>query len=348
MFVRHMFAGVNSPLGFYSRFDSIADDAKCIRKIYLKGGPGTGKSTLIKKIASIASEDGYDCEIFHCSSDSESADGVYLPQLKTAVVDATAPHNADPAYPGLTGVTWDAAEYIDREKLLMHRNKIIYYAEKKQAAFRRAYNYLSAAAPIFNDIRETVRKRMDPRCISIESERIIKKLFGNLDSSRDGNVRKLFLSAVCPEGFVNFAESVFSGCDVVAVKGCWGPPELVERIMRAAVSKGLDVEAFYCPMRPKDKVEHIVIPEIKMAFTTYNYYHHYSSGEVIDLEDYLNEHTEDLEEACIMAEDLLKKAVTSMAAAREAHSFLEGFYTPAMDFERFNQKANHLIKSIFE
>ncbi len=349
MSVRHMFAGVNSPYGFYSNFNFIADDAKCKRKVYLKGGPGTGKSTLIKKILSEAEDDGYDCELFHCSSDAQSADGLYLPQLRTAVVDATAPHSADPTYPGFTGEIYNAGEYINHDKLLEDGEKILFYNDEKRAAFRRAYSFLSAAGAVLSNICENAGRRMDPRCISIESERLVKKLFGNIDSAREGNVRKLFLSAVCPDGFVNFAESLFASCNVVAIKGCWGPPLLVERIMHAALYKGLDVEAYYCPLNPSDRVEHIIIPEIKVAFTTYNYYHHYVGDEIIDLEYYHDgKTTEGLDEDCIMAEQLLERAVVSLTAAKEAHRFLERIYTPAMDFTALERSSRALIKNIFE
>ena len=45
--VRKFFAGSNTPLGFYSFFDQIIDLMQAHRFFILKGGPGTGKSTLM-------------------------------------------------------------------------------------------------------------------------------------------------------------------------------------------------------------------------------------------------------------------------------------------------------------
>lgn len=56
---KHVFAGSNSSKGFYSYFDYIInpDDAK---RIYiLKGGPGIGKSSFMKKFGSKMSSQGY-------------------------------------------------------------------------------------------------------------------------------------------------------------------------------------------------------------------------------------------------------------------------------------------------
>ena len=56
-------------------------------------------------------------------------------------------------------------------------------------------------------------------------------------------------------------------------QGLLGRPS--RRVMRAAVSV-LMLRHFIARERGKQG-GHIIIPEIKMAFTTYNYYHHYSA-----------------------------------------------------------------------
>ena len=56
------FAGGNTARGFYSLFDSNIADLD--RIFILKGGPGTGKSSLMKKIGTLDSEKGYNIEYF--------------------------------------------------------------------------------------------------------------------------------------------------------------------------------------------------------------------------------------------------------------------------------------------
>jgi len=49
--IRNYYAGGNTAKGFYNLYDSALED---LNKLYiLKGGPGTGKSTLIKSIGEL-------------------------------------------------------------------------------------------------------------------------------------------------------------------------------------------------------------------------------------------------------------------------------------------------------
>ena len=77
---RQFFAGSNTPYGFYSLFHYIPGQGDR-RLIIIKGGPGTGKSTLMKGIGRRALEQGFDIEQFYCSSDPNSLDGLAVPSL---------------------------------------------------------------------------------------------------------------------------------------------------------------------------------------------------------------------------------------------------------------------------
>lgn len=88
----HFFLGANTPQGFVSRFDQLADPNDGWREFVIKGGPGTGKSSLMKRIAAEKGERCQRVEMIHCSSDVDSLDGVILPDIKTAIGDGTSPH----------------------------------------------------------------------------------------------------------------------------------------------------------------------------------------------------------------------------------------------------------------
>lgn len=68
-----------------------------IQRYFIKGRPGTGKSTLMKKLAASARECGLDVEVYPCSFDPESLDMVILRQLGVCVFDATPPHELFPS-----------------------------------------------------------------------------------------------------------------------------------------------------------------------------------------------------------------------------------------------------------
>ena len=86
------FLGANAPTGFYSLYDHLLPPEEA-RAIYiLKGGPGCGKSTLMRRIGAWAEESGLETEYIICSGDPGSLDAVLLPKLGVAIVDGTAPH----------------------------------------------------------------------------------------------------------------------------------------------------------------------------------------------------------------------------------------------------------------
>lgn len=68
-------------------------------RYFIKGRPGTGKSTFLKRIAAQASERGYDVYIYHCSFDPNSLDMIAVPQLDFCIFDSTAPHEYFPSRP---------------------------------------------------------------------------------------------------------------------------------------------------------------------------------------------------------------------------------------------------------
>ena len=93
--VKHRFLGGATPAGPMDCVPSLTKGLR--RRIFLKGRPGTGKSTLLKQLALAAQNKGFDTEIYHCGFDPDSLDMVILRELGTAVIDTTAPHEYFPS-----------------------------------------------------------------------------------------------------------------------------------------------------------------------------------------------------------------------------------------------------------
>ena len=94
--------GVDS-IGFFGAstpekpINYINELTKNIRKRYfIKGRPGTGKSTFLKKVRAKANEQGFNTETYYCSFDPNSLDMVVIPELSVCVFDSTAPHELFP------------------------------------------------------------------------------------------------------------------------------------------------------------------------------------------------------------------------------------------------------------
>ena len=89
------FLGANSGEGFASLYRFFPAQGEAFLHI-IKGGPGTGKSSFMRRIGTEAEARGLDVHYVLCSGDPASLDGVYVPALRLAWVDGTAPHAAEP------------------------------------------------------------------------------------------------------------------------------------------------------------------------------------------------------------------------------------------------------------
>lgn len=86
----HRLLGTLTPAGARDTVQSITKDLE--RRMFIKGYPGTGKSSMMKKLADEAASRGYDVQMVWCGLDSNSVDMVILPELKFCIFDSTEPH----------------------------------------------------------------------------------------------------------------------------------------------------------------------------------------------------------------------------------------------------------------
>ena len=138
------FAGANTENGFRGSYGDIADEGRLGRLYIIKGGPGTGKSTLMKQTAEAAERAGFSAVRYLCGSDPESLDAVVL-DGRIVLADGTAPHPLDMRYPGASSALIDLSRFWDPGILTRASGEIRELTAGKQKAYREAYRYLSAA-----------------------------------------------------------------------------------------------------------------------------------------------------------------------------------------------------------
>ena len=85
----HRFLGAATTDG---QIDFVLNLTEGLKKYYLKGRSGTGKSTIIKNIVKKASDNGFDIEVYHCGFDPKSLDMLIVRELGVAIFDSTKPH----------------------------------------------------------------------------------------------------------------------------------------------------------------------------------------------------------------------------------------------------------------
>lgn len=96
--VRHRFLGAATAKGAVDFIPNLTEGLE--KRYYLKGRPGSGKSTMLKKIAAEGEKRGYNIEMYHCGFDPKSIDMIIVRELGIAIFDSTAPHEYFPEREG--------------------------------------------------------------------------------------------------------------------------------------------------------------------------------------------------------------------------------------------------------
>ena len=254
------FMGANSPIGFCSFFEEIYNPYKNHHPYIIKGGPGTGKSTLMKKVARKAEEMGYETELIYCSSDPHSLDGIIVKEAGISVIDGTSPHTLEPKFPGAveniinTGAFWDKKKLAEKSDLIRSLT-----LENSMHHFRSA-RYLSAAGAINDENIRIASSFIKGEKINSFAIRFVSREMPAKRKKGTGKRIRRFISGITPEGVVFLDETVTAqAVRVIGIKDNYSAvsPLVCQRIGDLAVKNGYDVIFCQCPMRPKGDCEHI-------------------------------------------------------------------------------------------
>lgn len=198
----HYFASANSYNGFLSLFGEIFNRKKFERTFILKGGPGTGKSTFMKKVAKEMEAQGANIEYYYCSSDIDSLDAVIisLNGKKFAIMDGTSPHENDAIYVGAVDEIINLGSNVDYDWIRTYKEKIIVLSDQKSEAYKNAYSYLSIAGECDKHICKAKMKSFDFK----SADKYIEGLEKYIDFSIKHTEEKKFISSFSKNGYKSF------------------------------------------------------------------------------------------------------------------------------------------------
>jgi len=348
--VKNVYPGGNTAQGFFSLYDSTLQNLKHL--FILKGGPGTGKSTLIKQVGLVMVDRGYDIEFLHCSSDNRSLDGVIIPGIEIGVVDGTAPHIVDPKYPGAVDEIVNLGECWNDQHLREHREDIIEYTTSISSHFGQAYGLLKEARVIEEAWEELITGAMDFSQIDQRTDELLGEIF-----TLSPRVRHLFAGALTPEGTMNYIENLTEDCEkryILRGDPGSGKSTMISKVAQEAVKKGFSVELFHCAFDP-NSVDMVVIPYLKTAVLDGSQPHliepHRPGDRVIDLMEYadkaaLEQQQTVLSEKQRQFEEAVQAAVGEIAQAKKLHDQLETYYIEAMDFDEVDAVRERVINKV--
>lgn len=147
--VKHRFLGAATPEGAVNFIPDLTCNIE--KRFFIKGRPGTGKSTILKKIVESAFLKGFDTEIYHCGFDPSSLDMVIIRELGIAIFDSTAPHenNPDRAEDEIVDVF---KETVDQEAESKYNEVLSAIAMRYKADINIATSYLKTMKEINDEI----------------------------------------------------------------------------------------------------------------------------------------------------------------------------------------------------
>ncbi len=348
------FLGANSCEGFVSHFEDSYKAEEGFNVYIIKGGPGTGKSSLLKRIAAKALEKDFAVELCPCSSDPDSLDSIIIPALKSVLLDGTAPHIVEPKYPGVCEEIVNLGELWDAEKLKGNREKIMLTTAQNKLLHKRASAYLSALGAIIRDNIALQRSATDIKKTVAYAEALSKKLLKKKGYYGGEEVR--FLSGITPKGIVSYPKTVtehYKNILVIRDKIGGVSSIICDTFRKNALNCGYDILTLKSSFLPSSICEHILVPELSLALVTENCFisfdcdarriHSRRFTDSATLLGFKNRMSFNKK----LGTELLKSATKTLADAKISHDILEEFYINAMDFSTIETVLKKLEEKIF-
>lgn len=354
--VKHVFPGGNTTQGFYSFYDYILPQGEANHIFCIKGGPGVGKSSLMKKIGQKMLDLGYEIEYHHCSSDTNSLDGIVIPKIKIAFIDGTSPHIVDPKNPGAVDEILNLGDFWNLKKIKENKKNIIETNKKITRFFNKAYQYLKAAKDVYDTYEKTESKAFEYGKYNVLINELKNEIFKDTKTNDVlGSDRHLFGYALTPVGIAEYRDTIICKYgNRYLIKDSPGASSelLMNEILNESIKRGLYIECYHSPIKI-EKIEDILIPELDLSLSVVNDYHNamFDYTKEIDLKELLNtkelnNYKDELEEDKEFFEMLLYKALNYISKAKCVHDELEKYYIKHMDFDEVNSLAEKLVNRI--
>ncbi|MDO4565718.1 MAG: hypothetical protein Q4B42_00135 [Oscillospiraceae bacterium] len=343
------YLGATSPGGFAGFFDTLASGEKL--KLYIiKSGPGSGKSSLMKRLAARLESRGLSRELIRCSSDPDSLDGLICRERGFAIIDGTAPHVVEPSIPAARERVLSLYDTIDSAALSQKLTRLESLFSQNAALHARAKSFIAAAGSLARDLMRAATGCFYEDKARRYARSLAAKLLPPL-GGEGGAERLRVLSAATPKGLYGFAAENASLCERAYVfDDRFGALAalLLSEIRDAALRAGYGFTACRSFLNPYESIDALFFEEQSLCFI---------NGALLDTE---LPHAKRIRDARFYsveslagkakrlsfekkaARSLLEEAARLLAEAKAVHDEIESHYSAAVDFELLREREEKL------
>ncbi len=340
------FAASNSAQGFKNYYPEVFARADLV--YIIKGGPGTGKSSLMKRYAHRAEAGGLKCEYYYCSSDPNSLDGVLIfgKERVTGILDGTSPHTCEPRFPGAREEIINLGAFWNGELLRKQKNEIIALSERKSGEYKSAYTFLRSVGNL-----RAVSDGLVSETLQIEKMRAAIRRIAN--EYPEGKMKYLpaITDSVSMNGRIRFDTFEENAKKIYVIKKFYGVEQMfLDELYIALRDREVTARVSFDPITP-EHVDGIYLESEHTAFVieqnekavSYDLSEKPENNTVlvnskrfVDIEA-LRDVRSELRYTARLAQSSLDGALHALSKAKIYHFLLEDIYGKAMDWKRFSE-----------
>lgn len=336
--IRYLFPGGNTCAGFMGFYQELRRGVKQV--VLLKGGPGVGKSTLMRKVGRRFEERGEDVTYYRCSGDPDSLDGIHAHGSDYMMLDATSPHILDPVYPGAVDGIVNLGVCLNAKKLREDRLDIENISHDIARKYASAYRYLAAARQAQADAADVLADAVDRR----EIHSAVNQLSSYLTRAvAGGSDKHVFYRAITHRGAIEEIDSILTD-RVVAVKAPWGfdADALFMPLARQCKHDGSAHTVYHHPL-DADKTEALAVGDTLFVaanlMDTPSIEIEFSQRKIAAARTKLDFDLA-LHNLCVT------QATDMLSEAKYLHDRLERYYIDAMDYTMLDKICGEILENL--
>lgn len=334
-----LFAAANSGKGFVSFYGDIFGRETIERKYIIKGGPGTGKSSFMKKVAAFAEGKGKAVEYYRCSSDPDSLDGIVVDQ-RIALIDGTSPHSEDVEIAGARDEIINLGEFWNDERLFSKYEEIKKTSDQKSKAYRMAYRYLDACL----DIENINYSLLIPCILKSKMKKCAERIVERIPRGKNGRILAGLEGSLGMKGQVRFSSYIKEAKRLFAISDYYNSASLFLAEIADAGLKNNNLMRVSYDHLSASRPDSVYFVESGVCFVIAEKNESSLLTEAVEISMkrfvdpvLLKEVKGEIRSNFKIANALLGAASDSMRSAGEYHFLLEEIYKQCMDFESQNR-----------